>query len=273
MPTYRGGRHEHGQNFLIDTATIQRIVDLASSTSGPIVEIGPGGGALTIPLAGLDRPLTAVEIDRRAVGRLCRRLPSVHLVNADFLTWQLPERPHVIVGNLPYSLTTAVLRKLLHDPHWSAAILLMQWEVARRRAGVGGASMMTAQWWPWIDFELIARVPRHAFRPAPAVDGGLLMMRRRDEPLVAWSDRADYRQFVHGCFTGRGNGIAQIVERGLPARSWAGFARRLRRTGLRPSALPKDLSADQWASLFTLSATHGWRAHRGAPARRRGSRT
>ncbi|MGO2311377.1 ISL3 family transposase [Brachybacterium tyrofermentans] len=76
MPTYRGGRHEHGQNFLTDPSTIATITRLVAATEGPIIEIGPGDGALTTPLAQLGRPVTAVEIDTRLAQRLTQRLPS-----------------------------------------------------------------------------------------------------------------------------------------------------------------------------------------------------
>ena len=69
MPTYRGGRHEHGQNFLTDPSTIATITRLVAATEGPIIEIGPGDGALTTPLAQLGRPVTAVEIDPRLARR------------------------------------------------------------------------------------------------------------------------------------------------------------------------------------------------------------
>lgn len=63
MPTYRAGRHEFGQNFLTDRRTISSMVALVRHTCGPIIEIGPGRGALTLPLQQLGRPITAVEID------------------------------------------------------------------------------------------------------------------------------------------------------------------------------------------------------------------
>ena len=65
MPTYRHGRHEYGQNFLTDQSIIATITRLVVATEGPIIEIGPGDGALTIPLARLGRPVTAIEIDAR----------------------------------------------------------------------------------------------------------------------------------------------------------------------------------------------------------------
>ena len=76
MPTYRHGRHEYGQNFLTDQSIIATITRLVVATEGPIVEIGPGDGALTIPLARLGRPVTAIEIDARLARCLSERLPS-----------------------------------------------------------------------------------------------------------------------------------------------------------------------------------------------------
>ena len=175
MPTYRGGRHEHGQNFLTDPSIIATMTRLVAATDGPIIEIGPGDGALTSPVAQLGRPVTAVEIDTRLAQRLTQRLPShVEVVADDFLTYRLPTSAHVLVGNLPFHQTTAILRRILHSPAWTDAIVLVQWEVARRRAGVGGATMMTAQWAPWFEFTLHSRVPARAFTPRPGVDGGIL---------------------------------------------------------------------------------------------------
>jgi 23S rRNA (adenine-N6)-dimethyltransferase len=256
MPTYRGGRHEHGQNFLIDHTTIDKLTALAARSEGPIVEIGPGRGALTRSLQRLGRPVTAVEIDPRAVAFLRETLsPRVVVVRADFLTWRLPTTDHVIVGNVPFHLTTAILRKLLHTPTWSEAVLLVQWEVARRRAAVGGASMMTAQWWPWVEFSLGGRVPRDALRPMPGVDGGLLVMTRRPRPLVGRADRHAYRQFVHDVFTSRGRGVAAILTTVTRARA-RHVGRWLERADASPAALPKDLSADQWISLFRQVRAH-----------------
>lgn len=249
MPTYGAGRHELGQNFLTDRRTIAHVIDLVSRTEGPIVEIGSGSGALTLPLAALGRAVTAVEIDGRMTRTLRRRSPDhLRIVHGDFLKYRLPRIPHVVVGNLPFDRTTAVLRRLLHAGHWSDAVLLTQWEVARRRAGVGGATMMTAQWWPWYQFGLEGRVPASAFEPSPGVDGGLLTITRREYPLVEPSVRRSYADLVHSVFTGRGKGIEQILTRSLRVRSCT--ARRwLTDQRIRSTALPRDLTAPQWAAL------------------------
>lgn len=181
MPTYRpnrqNGRHENGQNYLVNTGTVERLLACVPDDHSTVVEIGPGQGALTFPLQDRllpeGRSLTTVEIDPEKVQWLEKRLdPSVRLFEQDFLEHKLPEKPHVVVGNLPFHLTTAMLRHILHSPGWAHAVLLVQWEVARRRAGVGGATMMTAQWWPWIQFDLHRRVPASHFAPRPTVDVG-----------------------------------------------------------------------------------------------------
>ncbi|MGV0808068.1 23S ribosomal RNA methyltransferase Erm [Mycolicibacterium setense] len=242
MPSTQHGRHEYGQNFLCDRRVVADIVKIVARTTGPIVEIGAGDGALTLPLQRLGRPLTAIEIDRRRARRLANRT-SAEVLSTDFLKYRLPHTPHVVVGNLPFHLTTAILRRLLHGPGWTDAVLLMQWEVARRRAAIGGATMMTAQWWPWFEFDLARKVSADAFRPRPGVDGGLLTIRRRDEPLIPWADRRDYQALAHEVFTGRGRGLAQILRPHVDRR-W------LQANGIHPLALPRELSAQQWAALF-----------------------
>lgn len=242
MSSTHHGRHEYGQNFLCDRRVVADIVKIVARTTGPIVEIGAGDGALTLPLQRLGRPLTAIEIDRRRVRRLAART-SAEVLSSDFLRYRLPPMPHVVVGNLPFHLTTSILRKLLHGPGWTDAVLLMQWEVARRRAAVGGATMMTAQWWPWFEFDLVRKVSADAFRPRPGVDGGLLAIKRRDEPLLPWADRRRYQALAHEVFTARGRGLAQILRPHVDRR-W------LQANGIHPAALPRDMSAQQWVALF-----------------------
>lgn len=247
-----GGPHELGQNFLVDTRIIDTVGGLVALTTGPIVEFGPGDGALTQPLSRLSRPLTAVEIDPGRAQRLHARMPDhVTVVNEDILRYRLPDYPHVLVANVPFHLTTAVLRRVLAAKHWQSAILLVQWEVARRRAGVGGATMLTASWWPWYEFTLHERVPARSFRPVPGVDGGLLTITRRAHPLV--TQRDPYQRFVRDVFTGRGRGLREILVRTgridhATLRAW------LRKQHVSPPALPKELTASQWASLWKLVA-------------------
>ncbi len=245
------GRHENGQNFLVDRRVIARVVDAVAPLPGPIIEIGPGDGALTLPLARSGRVITAVEIDSVRARRLRERSPaSVSIVVDDVLRFRFPAAQHLIVGNVPFHLTTAILRRILDARGWTHAVLLVQWEVARRRAGVGGATLMTASWWPWYDFELMARVPASAFRPVPGVDGGLLRIVRRERPLV--DGRAGYQRFVADVFQGRGRGLREVLAR-TRRFDRTELADWLQAEGITARHLPKHLDARQWAALWELT--------------------
>lgn len=248
MPrSVHGGRHELGQNFLMHPPSIDTITTLVAATRGPILELGAGNGALTRPLAAMGRPLTAIDIDEHRVRALARTLPDVHVVRADATRY--PLRAPVVVGNIPFHLTTPILRRLLNEPGWARAVLVTQWEVARKRAGVGGHTMMTAQSGPWFTFELRGRVPSWGFNPRPSVDGGILAITRRGSPLVAAADRRRYEHFVRAIFTGRGGSIVRIIQG--PSHVGRTAARRaISRAGVAPEALPRDLSTAQWVELW-----------------------
>lgn len=241
-----GGRHELGQNFLHHRPTVDRLVALVMSRPGPVLEIGAGDGAITRPLVAAGRDVTAIDLDERRTRRLQRSLPRARIEHADALRYPLTFP--VVVGNIPFHLTTPLLRRLLRDGTWERAVLVTQWEVARKRAGVGGSTMMTAQAAPWFEFRLEGRVPRHHFKPSPSVDGGILTVSRRPEPLVPPADRARYERFVAGVFTGRGGSLAQVVGRaaGIPA---ADAGRLLRKVDVAAGGLPRDLTPRQWVRL------------------------
>ncbi|MGI6878673.1 23S ribosomal RNA methyltransferase Erm [Microbacterium sp. gxy059] len=242
-----GGRHELGQNFLVHRPTIDLLTALAASTRGPILEIGAGDGALTRPLSALGRPVTAIEIDEHRVRRLRRALPGVRVVHADAL--RHPLSAPVVVGNVPFHLTTPILRRLLTTGTWEQAFLLTQWEVARKRAGVGGGTILTAQAAPWFDASLHGRVPARGFSPRPGVDGGVLGLVRRATPLVDPARRPSYERFVRSVFVARGAGLARMLTHAAPLGP-AQARRTLARAGIGERALPRDLSPEQWASLW-----------------------
>lgn len=241
-----GGRHELGQNFLTHTPTIRTVMALVRATHGPILELGAGDGALTRHLAAMGRSVTAIDIDEHLVRRLHAALPDVEVVHADAL--RHPVRTPTVVGNVPFHLTTPILRRLLAEPRWEEAILITQWEVARKRAGIGGHTLMTAQQAPWFTFGLHGRVPSWGFSPRPNVDGGILTIVRRESPLVPHADRRAYEAFVRAVFAGRGGRLDRIVQGAARVDRAAAAAAVARAEATR--ALPRDLDARQWAALW-----------------------
>lgn len=243
------GRHESGQNYLHHRKAIDSIVQLVAQTTGTILEIGCGRGALTTELATLPRALTAIDIDARAIKRLRRELPHVRIRYGDALSDPLVAE--VVVGNVPFHLTTSLLRHMLNTGGWSVAILLVQWEVARKRAGVGGRTMMSAQYGPWFDFTLHGRVPAQHFSPRPTVDGGILKIMRRRVPLIPAEQQRSYQQFVYRVFTGRGRIMTDILARAVSV-SRQQAIHMMRSVGLEREMLPRDLQPKQWARLWQV---------------------
>jgi 23S rRNA (adenine-N6)-dimethyltransferase len=233
-----GGRHELGQNFLIDQRVAARIAGLVPP--GPVLELGAGDGALTRRLAARHGDVTAVELDPRRVAALRRLLGRrVQVVHADMLRFRL-DAPHHVVSNVPFGITTPLLRYLVRQRAWMSAVLLVQWEVARKRAAVGGTTQLTAEWWPWYEFSLAGRVPAASFRPQPGVDGGILVLHRREQPLVDAAERLAYQRLVRAAF--RGDRLLPTLRRTPGVRRWAVAE------GL-GGARPRELTASDWASL------------------------
>jgi 23S rRNA (adenine-N6)-dimethyltransferase len=198
--------------------------------------------------------LEAVEIDPRNVARLRRTArPHVCVTEGDILRHAPPAVPYTLVSNVPFHITTAVMRRLLALSHWREAILITQWEVARKRAGVGGATQLTAQWWPWYEFELKQRIPAAAFMPRPSVDAGLLVIRRRPTPLLS-GDRVAYQWWVGRVFASRGRGLPDILARSAGIRP-ATARRWCEGQHLGHRDLPRDLTAEQWTDVYRMAGS------------------
>jgi 23S rRNA (adenine-N6)-dimethyltransferase len=202
--TFRGERSRRlGQNFLGADLAEGIVAEAAFAAGDSVVEIGPGRGAFTRALARRRVRVVAVEIDPALVAELRARLRgfesgAVRVVAGDFLGFALPREPFRVLGSLPFGRTTDVLRRLLDDPRVPLvrADLVVQWEVARKRAAAPPASLLSAQWAPWWEFRLGRRIPAGAFQPVPAVDAGLLTIVRRRPPLLPVAMARSYARFL-----------------------------------------------------------------------------
>ncbi len=208
MPAKRRTRRDErrrrlGQNFLTPSV-VDRLVSEAGISPGElVVDLGAGSGTLSLALAARGARVIAVEIDedwaaklRRDVGR--RGVGSVRVVHADVLTWPFPTHPFRAMGNLAFGSTTANLHRLLDRPDLPLirADLVVQWEVARKRAAVPASTLISTSWAPWWEFQLGRRIPASQFRPVPSVDGGVLRIIRRDPPLLPLGMANAYADFV-----------------------------------------------------------------------------
>lgn len=196
-------RRRLGQNFLRPERAERLVAEAGFRPDELVVEFGAGLGAITIALAKRGLEVVAVELDPVWAERLRQRVRSlgqarVRVVEADFLSLPLPTRPFRVIGSVPFGRTTDVLRHLLDEPRvpLERADVIVQWEVACKRAAIPPATLLSTIWAPWWEFRLGRRIPSAEFRPVPQVDGGVLVVTRRDWPLLPPAMTHSYAGFV-----------------------------------------------------------------------------
>lgn len=246
-----------GQHLLRSDAIASELVGQAGIHPDElVVEIGPGPGRLTVPLARRAGRVVAVEIDERFAADLRSRLahsPNVEVLLGDALEIELPDGAFRVFGNLPFGATTPILRRLLDDPdlQLTAVDAVVEWNVARKRALPRPTNLTSLGWLPWWTFELVRHLPATAFEPRPSVDAGFLAIRRRDPPLLRVDERSRYRALLARAFRRANLPVTRCFE---PRRAIAAC---LRDRGLAPSARPTDLDVFDWVALFAAAQPAG----------------
>lgn len=229
--------------------TIARLVELTGvGDADVVVEIGPGRGALTRALARRAGRVIAVELDPLLARELRADLGTVaniEVVVADFLAYALPREDHVVVGNIPYGLTVAIMRKL-DAARPRAAWLIVQREAAERFAGQpwGVETLQSLGLKPWWHIEIRGSLRPTDFEPPPRVESALLSLRRREHPLIA--DARHYRGFLERSF-GHGQTAGDGLRRSMTRQQLHRLAKELR---FSPDAPPSALTFEQWLALY-----------------------
>ena len=203
-----------GQNFLVDDAARHRIADALGDVSArTVLEIGPGHGAITSILAERAGRLVCVELDRALAAELrfrFRNNPNVEIVEADVLEADLSGlagtgEKALVIGNLPYYITSDILLHLFH--HAAAldlAVVMMQREVAERVAATPGTrdfGLLSATAQMYAEAHALFTLPPSAFQPPPEVYSTVLRLRfqpRYEELGIA--DPAAFDRFLKKCF-------------------------------------------------------------------------
>jgi len=192
-------RPELGQHFLVDEHILARALDLVEARGDETaVEVGAGVGTLTVALAPRVRELVAVEVDRRLIPVLAEATaahPNVRVIHGDFRELPLTSlgKGILLVGNLPYGITSDVLVKLIREREQvERAVLMVQWEVGGKLVAPPGAeaSRLGVHLRAYFDVEVARKVPRTVFFPPPEVDSALLRLRRLAQPRVAAPEEA-----------------------------------------------------------------------------------
>jgi 23S rRNA (adenine-N6)-dimethyltransferase len=273
MPDRAVRRRVLSQNFLIDRRAIDALVGGSGAGDGDLVlDVGAGNGLISEALARQGAQVVAIERDPGLARRLRAKFatwPAVTVVEGDVLDTPLPAEPFRVVANIPFGITTKILRRLLGSDALARADVIVQAEVARKRGTGGRGTLLNACWEPWFEFGTGARIPATAFRPVPRVDTAVLVVTRRDLPLVNPASRRAYTDFVTAAFESARPTVASALAGAIPRARFAGLAREL---GFAPAALPSQLDVHQWAGLFLAAGPAASRRATSRPATSRPAR-
>lgn len=261
-------RKRFAQHFLEPAWVAKLVAAAGASADDAMVEIGPGRGAITRPLAAQVRMLLAIEVDRDLAADLeAGRPENVTVVTGDVLSIDLlpvlttwlggppgPDRPFRVIGNLPYNISSPILFRLIDLAAATGglrdAVLMLQKEVADRlvaRGGTGEYGVLTVLTGLHADVTRVLSLPPGAFRPPPKVHSAVVRLTFRPPPVDVGDPEAFVRM-VRGVFTQRrktlGNAL-KAVAADRPAAAGAALAG----AGIDPQRRPETLALAEFAAL------------------------
>jgi len=246
-----------GQNFLISEGLLRRIINAANLEKDDVVlEVGAGLGTLTRGLAERAGRVIAVELDQRLMPVLRRTLapyPHAELVQQDILSIQpgdLVSPPYKVVANLPYYITSAILRHFLEAAAKpSLMVVTVQKEVAERIvASPGEMSLLAVSVQFYGIPRIVTKAPPGAFYPSPRVHSAVVLIDLHQEPVTAGVNVAAFFDTVRAGFAQRRKQLRNSLSQGLklPAQE---VVEALHRSGIGEKQRPQELSVEQWVHL------------------------
>ncbi len=246
-----------GQNFLISPAALQKVVEAADlAPDDAVLEIGPGAGALTVRLASRAGRVVAVELDERLrplLEAVLRPYPNVRLVFGDILQQHpaalMGSGDYAVVANIPYYITSAVIRHLLGgEARPRRMVLTVQREVAQRIvAQPPQMSLLALSVQVFGEARMVARLPAGAFYPRPKVDSAVVRV-DITPPRIPEAQLNAFFRLAKAGFAQRRKTLRNTLAAGL---GWppAQAAALLEGAGIDPRRRAETLSLDEWAVL------------------------
>lgn len=231
----------YSQNFLRNPQLVKELVGHTSINHDDIVyDIGAGSGVVSSVLAERCKSVVAVEFEPRMIAKLrenMEKYPNVKIYQGDFLTMPLPKGPYKICANIPFHLSSLIVRKITEaDNPPTATYLIVQKQFANKL--LPDSDRFTGQLGMMIGPTFAVRIRKHLrrtdFSPPPNVDTMFIEIIRRAEPLIDIKKMPSYRKFIEGCFSD-----PKI------------FAKTPRiAIGLTPDIKPSQMKLLQWVQLF-----------------------
>jgi len=253
-----------GQNFLADHNALLKIVrDAEVSPDDHILEIGAGLGGLTRLLAVHTKVVTAVEIDKAlfsALELVMQPFENVHLVQGDILALSPEElqlsEGYQVVANIPYYITSAVIRHLLEaSVKPDRMVLTMQREVAERIENRDEKmSLLSLSVQVYGEARIASHIPAECFYPKPKVDSSVLIIDVYDQPKLSGEDINSLFRLAHAAFNQKRKMLRSSLK-ALLGRDVELVSSVLERAGIDPSRRPESLSLEDWIRMTAIAKT------------------
>jgi 16S rRNA (adenine1518-N6/adenine1519-N6)-dimethyltransferase len=256
-------KHSLGQNFLVDRNIVNKIIDAAQlSKEDTVIEVGAGLGALTVPLAERCHKVIAYEIDRRLTPLLIEAVSefdNVEIREEDILNFQFSMTNfqftnYKLIGNLPYYITSRILRSFLESENKPEVIVItIQKEVAERIvAKPPEMSLLAVSVQFYGQPQIVDRVPRHCFWPQPEVDSAVLKIEKIQNPQGIWNlvNEKRFFELVKAGFSHRRklliNNLRGNYSQEVDRETWKKI---FQEVGLNVKARAQELSVEEWVRL------------------------
>lgn len=262
MPGVRRAKKSLGQHFLADPSAVRDAVEALDLRTGErVLEIGPGHGVLTRALVEAGAEVAAVELDTELIPEL-ERLP-VHVIHADILRVDpgrvFEGRSYKVAGNIPYYISSPILRHLLEaQPKPQLVVLMLQKELAERVAAQpGDMSLLSVSVQLYGKPTIVRDVPARAFRPPPKVDSALLRVDVFPEPAVPLEDPEQFFAVARAGFSERRKQVHNALQRNYKpdgahtkaSLDPAAVSTALRNAGVDPMRRAETLTLPEWAAV------------------------
>ncbi len=232
----------HSQNFLRSPRLVKELIGHSTiKKSDTVLDIGAGSGVISSALATRCKEVIAYELDSCMVEKLCdnlARYDNVTVLQQDFLQAELPDYPYKIFSNIPFHLSSPILKKLTESPRRPRAIyLIVQKQFANKLLidKPGFTGMLGAQIAPLYAARVRQRLQKSDYFPPPAVDTAMIELKLKDEQLVSEERLEAYRHFIANCFA-----YPKVFLK-MPLKDIGCVDKK-----------PSELSSNEWLELFAL---------------------
>lgn len=181
-----------GQHLMHNKALVNDIVNLAHiSETDLVLDLGAGKGAITNVLSNRARKVLAVEYDQKFIKKLKQlEMKNTVIIEQDILKISLPREHFIVVSNIPYAITTPIMKMLLNNPSsgFQRGVIVMEKGAAKRFTSNFVKNPYIIAWKMWFDIRYVKGISRKNFSPPPRVDSAMITINRKAKPIVPISD-------------------------------------------------------------------------------------